>query len=111
MTNGQGSGSAARVPIARQSPRVSFPAELELRQSGHKRYQITVRDCSPQGCCLNLVDRLSLDEVVWIKMPGLESLEAYVCWTRDFLAGVEFTKPLHPAVFDMLLKRFPPAKS
>ena len=111
MPNGQGSGDSGRLPVSRQSQRTSLPAELELRQSGRKKHQITVRDCSPQGCCLNLVDRLNLDDVVWIKMPGLESLEAYVCWTQDFVAGVEFAKPLHPAVFDMLLKRFPPAKS
>ncbi len=110
MTSGSGGSEAARIPVPRKSARASLPAELELRQSGHKKYQITVRDCSPQGCCLNLVDRLSLDEVVWIKLPGLDSLEAYVCWTKDFVAGVEFTKPLHPAVFDMLLKRYPAAK-
>jgi len=91
----------------RRSERVAISAEIELRRSFNGKYPVTVRDCSAQGCCINLVDRVALDETLWIKLPGLESIEAYVCWTRDFVAGVEFIKPLHPAVFDMLMKRFP----
>ncbi|MEO7786738.1 MAG: PilZ domain-containing protein [Sphingomicrobium sp.] len=93
--------------LQRRSARVALSAEIELRRSFNGKYQVTVRDCSPQGCCVNLVDRVALDETLWIKLPGLESMEAYVCWTQDFVAGLEFLKPLHPAVFEMLMKRFP----
>ena len=96
-----------RTQLPRRSQRVSLTAELELRRSGSTKYQVAVRDCSPEGCCVNLIDRLSLDEIVWIKLPGLESLESYVCWTEGFVAGLEFSKPLHPAVFAMLLERYP----
>jgi len=91
----------------RRAQRLPMSAEIELRRSFNGKYQVTVRDFSPQGCCINLIDRVALDETLWIKLPGLESIEAYVCWTQDFVAGVEFLKPLHPAVFDMLIKRFP----
>jgi hypothetical protein len=36
---------------------------------------------------------------------GLEALESLVCWVDGFTAGVEFQKPLHPAVFAMLVTR------
>lgn len=94
-------------PLERRAVRVAISAEIEVRRSFNGKYPVTVRDCSPQGCCINLLDRVALDETLWIKLPGIESIEAYVCWTRDFVAGVEFIKPLHPAVFDMLIKRFP----
>ena len=94
-------------PLERRAVRVPITAEIEVRRSFNGKYPVTVRDCSPHGCCINLLDRVALDETLWIKLPGIESIEAYVCWTRDFVAGVEFIKPLHPAVFDMLLKRFP----
>ncbi|MEO5640154.1 MAG: PilZ domain-containing protein [Sphingomicrobium sp.] len=93
------------APWPRRSARRPLSAEIELRRSFNGKYQVTVRDCSLQGCCINLVDRVALDETLWIKLPGLESIEAYVCWTRDFVAGVQFMKPLHPAVFDMLMAR------
>ncbi len=91
--------------IERRAERMPFDAEIELRRTRGMRYRVTVRDFSPQGCSLNLVDRVQLDEVIWIKFPSLESLEADVCWTRDFVAGVEFRKPLHPSVFAMNLGR------
>lgn len=97
--------SGGPAPLPRRSERIPLSAEIELRRSFNGKYQVTVRDCSPQGCCINLVDRVALDETLWIKLPGLESIEAYVCWTQDFIAGVEFIKPLHPAVFDMLMAR------
>ena len=96
---------SGRPPLPRRAERSPLSAEIELRRSFNGKYQVTVRDCSPQGCCINLVDRVALDETLWIKLPGLESIEAYVCWTRDFVAGVEFIKPLHPAVFDLLMAR------
>ncbi|WP_394999616.1 PilZ domain-containing protein [Sphingomonas sp.] len=91
--------------IERRAEREPFGAEIELRRTRGMKYHVTVRDCSPEGCCINLVDRVGLDEVIWVKLPGLESLEAYVCWTKGFVAGLEFAKPLHPAVFQMLLQR------
>ena len=91
--------------IERRAKRKPFGAEIELRRMRGVKYHVTVRDLSPQGCSLNLVDRVELDEIIWIKFLGLESLEADVCWTKDFVAGVEFKKPLHPSVFAMILDR------
>lgn len=93
------------IPAPRRHERVPLEAEIELRRTRAGRYNVTIRDCSPSGCAINLIDRVQLDEVIWIKFPSLESLEADVCWTRDFVAGVEFRKPLHPSVFAMILGR------
>lgn len=93
------------IPAPRRHERVPLEAEIELRRTRAGRYNVTIRDCSPSGCAINLIDRVQLDEVIWIKFPGLESLEAYVCWTEGFVAGVEFLKPLHPAVFANLVER------
>jgi hypothetical protein len=91
--------------VARRAERMPFGAEIELRRTRGMKYRVTVRNFSPQGCSLNLVDRVELDEIIWIKFAGLESLEADVCWTQDFVAGVEFRKPLHASVFAMILDR------
>ena len=86
----------------RKAERVPFDAEIELRRTRGLKYRVNVRDFSPEGCSINLVDRVELDEIIWIKLPGLASLEADVCWTKDFVAGVKFTTPLHPSVFAMI---------
>ena len=41
----------------------------------------------------------------WVKVEGLEALEASVCWVEDFSAGIEFARPIHSAVFEMLVSR------
>ena len=52
-----------------------------------------------------------LDEIVWVKFEGLEALEAMVCWVDGFAAGLEFQRPVHPAVFDVLLQRLAAANN
>ena len=39
------------------------------------------------------------------RLPQLEPLGSRVCWTEGGIAGVQFLRTIHPAVFDMLLTR------
>ena len=43
-----------------------------------------------------------------VVVDSLEALECHVCWVHGYVAGVEFLKVIHPAVFDMLLGRLEP---
>ena len=83
--------------------RTALDAEVSLRRSGHHNYKVRVYDASPHGCRIEFVERPSLDERVWIRFEGLEGIEAQVCWVDGFVAGVEFVKPIHQAVFDRLV--------
>ena len=87
----------------RKSARVSLDAQVSLRRTGRMPYKVTVRDASPHGCKVEFVERPTLDERAWIKFEGLEPLEATVCWVKGFVAGIQFEKPIHPAVFDRLI--------
>ena len=60
---------------------------------------------SPEGCKLEFFEHPKLDETIWVKFEGLEILEATVCWIEDRSAGVEFTRPMHVAVFDAIVAR------
>jgi hypothetical protein len=46
-----------------------------------------------------------LDEIVWVKFEGLDSLEAHVCWVEGSAVGLEFKRPVYSAVFEVLLAR------
>lgn len=92
-------------PTPRKSDRVSLAAEVSLRRAGQLNYRVRVFDASPHGCKLEFVERPKLDESVWVKFEGMEALEASVCWLEGFAAGVEFKKPIHPAVVETLVKR------
>lgn len=94
-----------RQQAPRKSARVTIGAEVQLRRSGQHNYVVQVFDLSREGCKLEFVERPKLDETVWVKVEGLEALEASVCWVEGFCAGIEFTRPIHPAVFEMLVSR------
>ena len=89
----------------RRSDRVAVNAEVALRRSGQLNYRVRVFDASPHGCRLEFVERPQLDERVWIKFDGLDTVEGIVCWVEGFHAGIEYGRPMHPAVFDALLPR------
>jgi len=89
----------------RRSERVPLSAEVALRRAGKLNFRVRVFDVSPHGCRIEFVERPSLQELVWIKFDGLEAIGARVCWVDGFKAGVAYTAPIHPAVFDQLLAR------
>ena len=85
--------------------RVSLDAEVSLRRSGKLTYRVRIFDASRHGCKVEFIERPTLSERAWIKFDGLEPLEAAVCWMNGFATGVQFEKPIHPAVFDGLIER------
>ena len=106
MANGLDTGQTPpREPRPRRPGRVSLNAEVLLRRVGQNNYRVTVYDVSPEGCKVEFVERPNLDELVWVKFEGLEAIEANVCWVRGMASGLEFKRPIYPAVFDQLLTR------
>jgi hypothetical protein len=89
----------------RESERTPLNTEVLLRRSGRHNFNVRAFDASPTGCKVEFLDCPELDERVFVKFNGLEGLEGYVCWVGDRVIGIEFDKPIHPAVFDALVRR------
>jgi PilZ domain len=89
----------------RKAARIELQTQAGLRQLGYRPKKIELLDISNLGCRVEMAEQLTLGESVWLRLPGLESIHAHVAWTRDWTAGLEFAKPLHPAVLEMLLAR------
>lgn len=106
MTQPVDSGSKPhRTPSPRKSARIGLSAEVILRRTGLSNYRVRIFDVSLHGCKAEFVERPQLDELVWVKFDDLQSLEAMVCWIRGFEVGLEFVRPIHPAVFEMLVSK------
>lgn len=91
---------------SRRSARVVLDVEVVLRRrAGRNTYRVSVQDLSRHGCKLELLDPPVVEERVWVRIEGLEPLEARICWIDGFALGVEFQKDLHPAVFDHLVEK------
>ena len=96
---------AEKDQVARSGQRRTAGMEAQLRRIGRLKYWVELRDLSPDGCMIDLVERPALDEVMQVKLPGLETLQARVRWVDDYIAGLKFEQPIHPAVFELLLQR------
>ena len=90
---------------ARIAERVTLTAEVRMRRLGKANYRVAVLDASPQGCRVELVEQPSTGEHVLVKFDGLEVLGSEVCWVEQRCAGLRFEKPIHPAVFELMIKR------
>lgn len=89
----------------RNIQRRNATTQVELRRIGQLKFTVNVHDVSLTGCRVELVERPRVGEVMQIKFPGLEVLDATVCWVDGFVAGLQFNRPFHPAVFDLLMAR------
>ena len=94
-----------KVQTPRRSARRFTNAQVQLRRPGQYAYCARVLDMSQHGCRLEFVELPMLDERVWVRVGGLEPIAATVCWCLGHVAGLEFDKVIHPAVFDMVMAR------
>ena len=95
--------ASARRP--RKAGRQPLTAEIVLRRIGRSAYRMTATDASLYGCKVELVERTSVGEQVLVKFDCLDPMEARVRWVEGYTAGLEFARPIHPAVFDLLVER------
>lgn len=96
---------AARPKVARKYERLELTATVGLRRPGRQHYQTTIANLTPSGCRAEFVERPKEGEIIWTKLNGLEALEGRVRWVDGFKGGIEFTREIYPAVFDLLLTR------
>ena len=89
----------------RKAERVSLRADIDFRRAGDQRYRVNILDFSPEGCRMELPVNVSPGDTIWISLPGLESIQAEVCWVKDWTVGVEFARPLYPSVYEMVRER------
>lgn len=84
---------------------VRIPAEL--RMSGHGKVSISVSDLSNSGFRMFCLTQIKDEALLFLTLPGLAPLEAKVAWKSKDEYGCSFIQPLHPAVFDHIVKLHP----
>ena len=89
----------------RQHERVSLSADVSVRRAGRTTYCLLAKDLSAEGCKLEFVERPAIGERLFLKFEGLDALEAEVRWIEGFSGGVQFVRPIHGAVFEMLIAK------
>lgn len=83
-------------------------AAVSIKPYGSKRSS-TARmfDLSISGCCIVSAEPPRTGTQILIRIPGLEFWSGTVAWSREGAVGVEFHKPLHPAVVERYAHLYP----
>lgn len=82
----------------RGNDREAVTAEIFVRQSNTQLFRATLSDLSVTGFKMLSCTNLDTDKLVFVTLPGLQTLGAHIRWVRYHDFGCEFTTPLHPAV-------------
>jgi hypothetical protein len=88
----------------RRSERLSYDAEVQFR-SGTRRANVRVRDISKFGARVAGVYLVHIDDRFFIKLQGIESIEARVAWVEEFEFGCEFIRPLNDVILESMIHR------
>jgi len=96
---------ADQQPARRLHQRTNVQGHISVRRLGSFGFDTQVRDLSATGCKVELVESVTVRDPVVARLPGLEPLGATVIWSDERCAGLQFNRPIHPAVFEMLLDR------
>ena len=70
--------------VERRSARTQMGCEVDFRQRGGPRFAVNLVDFSPEGARFEPPIRVSLDEEVWLRIPGIEPRLARVCWVEEW---------------------------
>ena len=90
---------------SRAEQRIPLVVQASLRRLGMGNYRINVSDLSPKGCKVDVVERPRVGEHVLLKFDQMDVIDAEVCWVREHHAGLRFERPIHDAVFTILMRR------
>ncbi|AUW59399.1 pilus assembly protein PilZ [Sphingobium sp. SCG-1] len=77
---------------------------VKLRRPGESWFSSRISDLSATGFRVQTFVKLKPGMDIWIMLPGFEGRRAEVMWVRDHEAGCNFERPLHPAIFDHIVK-------
>jgi len=85
--------------------RVPMRSEAGFRRRGDARYSVNLINFSLRGCCVAPPIKVEEGERVLVRIAEIEAVHGRVAWTGALRAGVEFDRPFHSAVFDMVVGR------
>lgn len=90
----------------RSAPRTKVSIPAALRPSGSKGFQTVVNDLSLSGFSASSINRVHPGTIVWLTLPGLESMQAQVVWWENRMVGCAFQQLLSPIIHDNILTRW-----
>lgn len=91
-------GLMPAIKHRRVAERISTNISAGFRERGRTGFAVNVVDLSTHGCKIEFAGSIVIGSHAWLKLPNLESWYTKVAWLEEGQAGLDFVRPLHPAV-------------
>ena len=98
---------SSQIQNQRKSQRNAVAIRAELLVSGGPRFIVSVNDISRNGFRIETGNKIAEKTIVYLSMPGMQSLQARIAWHDYLYYGCAFTKPLHESIFEHISKQYP----
>ena len=86
-----------------QALRAEVTLLCEVRQGAGAWSVVRLEDISQQGFRISWWPRCLPGQPLRVKIPGLQVLDARICWQEGNTLGCAFSAPLHVAVFEHIV--------
>ena len=93
--------------VRRRFERSSVRIPARIRIAGDNRHQVQIIDLSRAGFQMECIISVPADRLIYMTIPGFASIEASVAWHSGWHYGCVFSLPLHEAIYDDLVKKYP----
>ena len=91
----------------RRSRRLALAMPARCRMLSGFVEDVVIRDISPEGCrIMGYALNIRPDTKVVVRPAGMEGLCGTVRWAGRYEAGIEFERPLHPAVAEHMHRSY-----
>ena len=97
----------SREPNHRAFKRGGVSITASIREQGGGRQRVEVIDLSQAGFRMKSGSLLLPERAIFLTLPSYSPLKARIAWNSDAIYGCEFFQPLHEAIFENILKRYP----
>jgi hypothetical protein len=101
----------AKFRDRRRAFRVPTSIAVIAKTTQGSAHNLEINDLTSEGCGVTAASHpLVAGTVYGVKIDGLEGLVATARWTAAAHSGLQFDRPLHPAVADHVAARHPRLK-
>lgn len=87
----------------RRTWRVALNLTASVREPGRSNIPIRIVDISTHGCRIELLNSPFAGSILWLRIAGLEAMQARIVWCKGDFAGLEFETALSESVLDSLV--------
>ncbi len=94
-----------RDTITNRSSRTKVTLTCQVRQGTRPWKSAKLEDISAEGFRIAWLPNCRKQDVLRVRIPGMQILSAYIRWQDNNAVGCQFVTPLYPAVFEHIAKQ------